>query len=1417
MKILSFRTAWGGDETNSIGATDVDSSNEDNTKEENSEENESKAKVDSEENESLEINKDSIENQDENESEELGKMQSLQELINALPDAESITEENSEDIISSLETIDKAKEELTEEENSQIDYTRYDAVVAKLLEQEGQHGADETMPVEDNTTGGFSITGGTYGTDYTFDDGVLTIISDKEMSISTSEKTDNIICIRGNVTAKLTFDNVKIQSNKVILTLEEGSTLELNLTGDNSLVSNASQGILMKDNTQLTVKSITDGSLYVCGGGDSAIRGATAYEGIKMDNSACFTLESGIVRVVGGHGNCSKTIFELKPGIYGGTVNAKGGYLQAESQVHYYDWTPCTVEAISGGSFKSSGDAVVVAKYQGIKDFDFNDTTNLTGGLIINGSDAYVFGNQTLSKIISVNDDALALLDTITVDKTLTVPEDVTLIVAEGTTLDIKGTLINNGKIINNGTINYLDVEGNGTIEGNSVVLYGDGKIDLSEGSIEITDTGYTVGTQKYIYGSSFKGDNFTIDGQDNTPTGNRIKISKSCTVKLKDVTIGTDSASTSGNSPLIISSNITVGLNIDGTAYIGDGWDGYHTNNIVIGNNSSLTVEGGTLKCTENASCNKVALGTSASMIVKSGEVDLRSSYVPVISGNGTFTVDGGKVKLRSDPYDNAGTGEICQNEVSFELNQGSVDIYNDSYLLGDKSYVFGANLLKVNGGKLTSSLSKFTLNKSFILDGGTIDLAGSITGSVKNSSTLTSGLVIEGNTVTVYGNYILTEDFILQEGKTLTIPADALFTVGKNTTLTNRGTIKVENGGSLTITGDAINTGNGKLEVAATGTVNKKDQAAPYIWNYSYTATDKTIIVSSSPEGKNGIQYSLDGGNSYQDSAEFTNLTPNTGYTLKIKYPGNDYYKDSESGTRTVYTSINQSGLYVAGEDVSAGGHWLVKENKLTADGASNTNFNVYYDKDTQHLTLRDFAIAYSWSPSASAGYDYIISGIYAPSGVKQINIEGDCQLTDDAYINVNSDLKIVGSGNLESSVFVEMGKLEILLSGKFSGDANVYIDSDESIEKDDTGVIIEAAEIKSDRIQCFNGTEGNTIVSLDSTQGNINVDGVFAYSYGNSQIQLSSKGDIIANKISADVGSTAVDVESSGTSTIDILVASGHQAIFAIENYDAPVLQADTINFPDHAIVMASSSASGENVENWTEDNNDNYKYVKIEKLCNLSVTNGTGTAYYKAGDSVTVQANAASNLKTFKDWSGLDVNGIEITSGSKTTTTICFKMPKADMELIANYEDISTDSSSSDNHHSSSNNSSASSTPTSSEANIDTITTEPTVSTDTASKSSAISKASSADNASKETLTNDGETVGEDTEESKTKDTATNSQEEDASDTSNASNNTEGTSSVSNGDNSSLLLLILLIVAIAGLLFILIYKQRKSDDK
>ena len=79
----------------------------------------------------------------------------IQALIDALPDAGSITEDNVENVTSQLDTIDEAKAELSDADMLQLDLTRYDAAINKVMVLMGmKEENDSEIAVQTNDSAG---------------------------------------------------------------------------------------------------------------------------------------------------------------------------------------------------------------------------------------------------------------------------------------------------------------------------------------------------------------------------------------------------------------------------------------------------------------------------------------------------------------------------------------------------------------------------------------------------------------------------------------------------------------------------------------------------------------------------------------------------------------------------------------------------------------------------------------------------------------------------------------------------------------------------------------------------------------------------------------------------------------------------------------------------------------------------------------------------------------------------------------------------------------------------------------------------------------------------------------------------------------------------------------------------------------
>ena len=204
----------------------------------------------------------------------------VQALINALPEAETISEENAADVEAQLEAIDAAKVQLSEEDLAALDFTRYEAAAAALLTLLGEPGTDFALQADHtHCYCGGDVTAG----DHT---------GHSDAAYTAWNGTSGISYTNGTAYVYLT-DNATINSNLVV----DGTTLYLCLNG-NTYASNGTNKIQVKNGGRLV--------LCDCQGGGT-IKGATSGWG-----GMCIYLYKSTLDMFGGK-------------LTGGKVTGKGG------------------------------------------------------------------------------------------------------------------------------------------------------------------------------------------------------------------------------------------------------------------------------------------------------------------------------------------------------------------------------------------------------------------------------------------------------------------------------------------------------------------------------------------------------------------------------------------------------------------------------------------------------------------------------------------------------------------------------------------------------------------------------------------------------------------------------------------------------------------------------------------------------------------------------------------------------------------------------------------------------------------------------------------------------------------------------------------------------------------------------------
>lgn len=205
--------------------------------------------------------------------------------------------------------------------------------------------AAEQAPEVTTQEGHFTVEGGIEGTDYTYENGVLTI-HDGTVTVSGTSTTDRIV-VGGE--ANVTLKNVNISFNDgnvaytseddtnagtCALSIEKGANAKLVLVGENTLKSGAGRaGLFVPDNTPgntiLTIDG--DGTLDATGGFCGAGIGGDLWNNVGTINIANGVINATGGTNAGGIGGGHANDNENKYHWYGGfdAINITGGTVTA--------------------------------------------------------------------------------------------------------------------------------------------------------------------------------------------------------------------------------------------------------------------------------------------------------------------------------------------------------------------------------------------------------------------------------------------------------------------------------------------------------------------------------------------------------------------------------------------------------------------------------------------------------------------------------------------------------------------------------------------------------------------------------------------------------------------------------------------------------------------------------------------------------------------------------------------------------------------------------------------------------------------------------------------------------------------------------------------------------------------------------
>ena len=412
-------------------------------------------------------------------------LEQVQALIDALPDADTITADNRADVEAQLTAIDEAKLALADEELDALDITRYMAAVEAILALDDMAGADEpvTIAMESDIT---------Y---LDWDDGQKRLVektcdSATKVESSTTTWDNNWYVVSGRVTIS---DRI-IVTGTVHLILMDGCALTaskgIQVYKDNSLTiygQSAQTGSLSAIATSANDAGIgggyweKSGTITINGGNITAQSSSTDGAGIGgggyswggttiiNGGSVIATGSDGGAGIGGGWNGSGGTIT-----INGGSVTATGGRYGTGIGGGYY--AGAGTITINGGSVTATGGeegAVGIGKGLGGGEGSFSTGTD--GNAVIVASGISDKSQQDSWSGIIIEGDTGKIYGTPTPEYNFEIPSGKTLNVENGHPLHIAAGIT----MTNNGTINVGTEDDMNAVLNNEGTIINEGKIDV--------------------------------------------------------------------------------------------------------------------------------------------------------------------------------------------------------------------------------------------------------------------------------------------------------------------------------------------------------------------------------------------------------------------------------------------------------------------------------------------------------------------------------------------------------------------------------------------------------------------------------------------------------------------------------------------------------------------------------------------------------------------------------------------------------------------------------------------------------------------------------------------------------------------------------------------------------------------------
>lgn len=722
----------------------------------------------------------------------------------------------------------------------------------------------------------------------------------------------------------------------------------------------------------------------------------------------------------------------------------------------------------------------------------------------------------------------------------------------------------NQGSVTNNGTINAGSLNNSSSITGNtgSLTISNGGTISGTISQKIVSVTGGTLNNENSITANEFN-NSATISGS------------------------GSLTATTGNNSGNITQDNVTIKGDYTNTGTI--------TSNDNFTNSGNISGGGGKLIVNKGSNSGSISQDT----LETSGTFENTGSIIANITNGGTFT-NNGTIGTNQNKAEITNNGTFTNNNsviASAITNNADKTFTNAGNVVTDtitnNGTFDGKGSITIGGGENTGTITQnnITINGNFANNG---DMTAN--NSFSNSADITGGGNLNINNGNNTGN--ITQGEITVDGK-LTNTGGSI-SAGS---IANNGTISLENGSYLEITGsgsdiggtiDAIGTGNnlaaGSNNVTGTINIGNSSTASDLTLESGNVVADAVVNITQNGEFK------LEGGE--------TTLNSNDTWAGKVSLNGGKLTTnvtqngilDADTGELTVGSgslTIGQ-GSSIAGDVTTeiANGTTLNVNNggEVTLNSGDNWNGTVSLNGgklDVSGLTANGTLHGNSGDLIAGTGNLNIGTGSYIENEVAiqtsgNINItgEGIVGIDDNDTLDSNSIISLKDNGTLNYGntkdpsfkIEAESGNLNLLENSKMTIDGSSSIADAVALDiQKNATLTLASAEINLDKADKWNGTidnQGGTINTDNVTQSSstaalIQSDGTTNIN-NTSNITLGEKSEIsggdinitnnsVLNTVNANItgGNMKIDENSAfvvknGTFELDKIIASGDGAM-------------------------------------------------------------------------------------------------------------------------------------------------------------------------------------------------------------------------------------------------------------------------------